>query len=147
MTWWWVQQQQTTNGHIVTGFRVREMSGGGWAYRVLVTLLLSCVLMKSVGTNMEQGVLTMVSYITQWWPVMNVSRHSSFGCHVADSDVAPGFHVRGMSGRRKMSWLTSAHCLLLPFVGAGPRLWAVVDNSSRFCCWQSHWVWWHGWGA
>ena len=147
MIWWWVQRQQTTNGHVVTGFRVREMSGGGWAYHVLVTLLLSCVSMKSVGTNIGQGVLTVVSYITQWRPVTNVGRRSSFCCHVAVSDMAPGFRVRGMSGRRKMSWHTSAHCLLLPFMGAGPRLWAVVDDSSRFCCWQSCWVWWRGWGA
>ena len=141
------KRQMSSSCHIITGFRVKEMSGGGWAYHVLVTLLLSCVSMKSVGTNVGQGVLTMVSYITQWQPMTNVSCHSSFGCHITVSDVAPGFRVRGMSGRRKMSWLTLACCLRLPFVGAGPWLWAVVDDSSWFCCWQSHWVWWRGWGA
>ena len=40
------------------------------------------------------------------------------GCHVADSNMAPGFDVREMNGG-EVSCLTSAHCHLCPFVGAG----------------------------
>jgi len=36
--------------------------------------------------------------------------HSLFGCHVAVSNVAPGFCVKWMIGRGEVSLLTVAHC-------------------------------------
>jgi hypothetical protein len=56
----------------------------------------------------------------------NVCHSSSFGCHVADGDVAPGFHFRYMSGggevslpcpRRPMSFLSHVVVLCVSEMG------------------------------
>ena len=46
---------------------------------------------------------------------MSVDRHSSFGCHVAVNDVAPGFYFSEMGGRGE----GMAHLSPFPFASAG----------------------------
>jgi hypothetical protein len=42
--------------------------------------------------------------VLKYTTMMNSIRcSSSFGCHVADGDVAPGFHFREMSGGREVN--------------------------------------------
>jgi len=73
--------------------------------------------LSRVGWDERRGYL-------QWCPNNNERQicRSSFGCHVADGDVAPAFHVREEKGGGGMSWLTLACRCLCPFVGAGHRL-------------------------
>jgi len=90
----------------------------------------------------------------------NFGHRSSFGCHVAVGDVAPGFCVRYVSGE-EVSLLTSARRRLCPFVdpglvcvcfGAFAVVWAVVFITgqlssfvgSRVCFRPSRWPGGHG---
>ena len=85
--------------------------------------------------------------------------HSSFGCHVTVSNVAPGFCVEDMIGRGEVSLLTLAHHCLWLYVGAGHCSQAMVDGHGRFwvhlCMWAPGFVcgwlasffgqlWWQG---
>jgi len=61
----------------------------------------------NVGWGTDCGIL---KYTTT-----TAGRRSSFGCHVAHSDVAPGFHIREVSGggRRACSpWFLVVYFLL-----------------------------------
>jgi hypothetical protein len=46
--------------------------------------------------------------------------HSSLGCHVAVSNMAPGFHIRQMTGRQ-VSLLTWGRCHLCSLVDDGEQ--------------------------
>jgi len=72
--WWWsvLTGGGSSSACCVGGFCVREMSGGGMASTYHGGL-------KYTTTNDECRLL--------------------FGCHVADGNVAPGFHVRQIGGR------------------------------------------------
>ena len=70
---------------------------------------------------------------------MNFGCRSSFGCHVAVGDVAPGFCVRYVSWG-EVSLLTSARRHLCPFMdpglmcvcfGAFAIVWAVVFVTGQ----------------
>jgi len=63
--------------------------------------------------------------------MMNFGHRSSFGCHVAVSNMAPGFCVRYVSGR-EVSLLTSARRCLCPFMDPG---------LVRVCFWAFAIIW------
>jgi len=66
------------------------------AHLTCVCSSLSWVSAKWVGTNARWGVLTVVVKITA--TMNNNQCHcSSFGCHIADCDVAPGFHINELT--------------------------------------------------
>jgi len=106
----------------------------------VIVPLLSCVSGRWVGMNIRQGILTMVSKITEQQQTMNVSHHLLFGWHIAVSDMAPGFHVREINGEGgEVTLLTLAHHCLFPFLSPRHRPWTVgVDFGwgSNFICGQ-----------
>jgi len=85
----------------------------------------------------------------------NIHHHSSFGCHVVDSDMEPEFFVREMNSRGEVSThLGSCHLLLFVSHGDGAggfwlvvvrvHLWAVIfvcGQWSPFFGWSWVGVW------
>ena len=63
----------------------------------------------------------------------NLGHPLSFSCHVADSNMAPGFHIRGLNGGEVGCLTLARHCLCLS-MGAGCRLWAVGSFVFIFGC-------------
>jgi hypothetical protein len=75
---------------------------------------------------------------------MNVGCHSSFGCHVAVGDGAPGFCMKGVSGGELRLLTSYSRCLLWVLrrscsfrgrhccLGGFLRLWVVVHPASSF---------------
>jgi hypothetical protein len=92
------------DGNVAPGFHVRKMSrgraGGLTVARRVVVLPHRCsvltLCLSEVGWDERDAVGT-YSGVLHYTP-MNDNCHSSFGCHVAVSDVAPGFRVTDEQG-------------------------------------------------
>ena len=67
-----------------------------WLSSHVIDPLSSCVSARCVRMNVGWGVLTRT---TQPRQTMNLCCCSLFGCHIADSDMAPGFCIEEMIGR------------------------------------------------
>jgi len=101
-------------GDMEPAFHVRYISGEGevsllcscpvlivslscrWLSSHVIDPLSSCVSARCVRMNVGWGVLTRT---TQPRQTMNLCCCSLFGCHIADSDMAPGFCIEEMIGR------------------------------------------------
>jgi len=76
--------------------------------------------------------------------MMTLGHHLLFGCHVAGSDVAPGFHISVKWGGGELSHLgssslVSVHGCWLSFVSGGVicvhfQVFFIVSGCAGGCC-------------